>query len=329
MRDSYRPVIEEIARQTSELLHAVSDEQRSSLCYPFTATELRHRWAYIPGVRAGLTFADLDRRCRKSVHNLLAAVLSRHAYAQAATIMALEDVLDHAEHHQLDRHQTDYWIVLFGNPDTDPSWGWRFEGHHVSVNVTVHGGRLFATPCFLGANPAVVRYDESAVVAPLNLEEQLARTLLRELDPDNRALALVSDVAPDDIRTTSAASVNGTVEPVGVPMARLRPGAAQLLRDLLGLYLGRFRDDISAPQLSDFKPDEVFFAWEGHPDPRHGHYYRIQADNLLIEYDNTANDANHIHSVIRRPSGDFGENPLADHLTRHPHDGGEPGFSPS
>lgn len=319
---SHRAVIAQIAKQTSELLDAVPDDKRTALNYPFTATELRHRWTYVPRIRAGLTFADLDRNCRKAVHKLLATVLSPRAYAQAATIMALEDVLDHAEQHQLDRHQTDYWIVLFGDPATEPSWGWRFEGHHISINITVRGDRLFTTPCFLGANPAVVRHDDTPVVAPLNIEEHLARTLLRALDPGNRALAVVSDVAPDDIRTRYAARVDGTVEPSGVPMARLRPAAAHLLRDLIALYLGRFRDDISAPQLLDFRPEDVSFAWEGHPDPGHGHYYRIQADNLLIEYDNTANDANHIHSVIRRPSGDFGEDPLADHFTRHRHDDG-------
>ena len=320
MKDSHRPVIAQVAEQACELLNNVPDERRRALSYPFADAELRHRWAYVPGARAGLTFADLDRHCRKTVHKLLATVLSPHAYAQVATIMALEDVLDDSEHHELDRHQTDYWIVLFGNPAADQSWGWRFEGHHVSINITVHGDRLFTTPCFFGANPAVVRYGDAPVVAPLNLEEHLARTLLRELDPGNRAIAVVSDVAPGDIRTGSAARVDSAVEPRGVPMARLRPAAAQMLRDLLTLYLRRFCDNISAPQLLDFRPDEVFFAWEGHPDPGHGHYYRIQARNLLIEYDNTANDANHIHSVIRRPSGDFGENPLTDHFTRHAHD---------
>ena len=322
MGDSHRPVIARIAQQVSELLDGVPDEKRRALNYPFTATELRHSWTYIPRIREGLTFADLDRRCRKAVHKLLATVLSSHAYAQVTTIMALEDVLDRAERHQNGRHQTDYWIVLFGDPLTDPSWGWRFEGHHVSINVTVDGDRLFTTPCFFGAHPAVVRYDDTPVVAPLNLEEHLARTLLRALGPADRALAVVSDVAPDDIRTRSAARIDGTVEPGGVPMARLRPAAAQLLRDVMALYLRRFRDDISVPQLLDFRPEEVFFAWEGHPDPGHGHYYRIQADNLLIEYDNTANGANHIHSVIRRPAGDFGDNPLADHFARHQHDGG-------
>lgn len=322
MRDSHRLVIASIAKHTSELLDSVAEGQRGTLSFPFSAVELRHRWTYVPRIRAGLTFADLDRQSRKAVHKLLATVLSPHAYAQAATIMALEDVLDHAEHHQLDRHRCDYWIVLFGDPGADPSWGWRFEGHHVSINVTVHGDRLFTTPCFLGANPAVVRYDDTPVLAPLNGEEHLARTLLRELDPANRALAVVSDVAPDDIRTRSAASIDGAVEPAGVPMARLRPTAARLLRDLLALYLRRFRDDISGPQLLDFRPEEVFFAWEGHPEPGHGHYYRIQADNLLIEYDNTADDANHIHSVIRRPRGDFGENPLAGHLAEHRQDAG-------
>lgn len=324
MADSDRSVIAQVATQASQLLDGVSDEQRGALNYSFSATELRHRWTYVPRIRAGLTFADLDRRCRKTVHKLLAAVLSPHAYAQVATIMALEDVLDHHERHRLDRHRCDYWIVVFGDPAADQSWGWRFEGHHVSINITIDGDRLSATPCFFGANPAVIRYGDTPVVAPLNPEEGMARALLQALDPGNRALAVVSDVAPDDIRTRSAARVESVIEPSGVPMARLRPAAVGLLRELLALYLRRFREDISVPWLAGFGPEEVYFAWEGHPDPGHGHYYRIQADNLLIEYDNTANGANHIHSVIRQPAGDFGDNPLADHLARHRHDG-EPG----
>jgi hypothetical protein len=318
-----RTLIAEIAKQTAALLDNASDTQRSALHYPFAA-EVRHRWSYLPQPRAGLSFAELDRRQRKTVHKLLALVLSPHAYAQAATIMALEDVLDETEGHRRDRHQTDYWMVLFGDPGTDRPWGWRFEGHHLSVNITVQDGRLFTTPCFFGANPAVVRYDDAPVVAPLNREEDLARTLLRALDPGNRKLAVVSDTAPADIRTRTDARIGATIEPRGVPLARLHPPADRLLRDLLALYLRRFRDELSAPQLDELASDEIHFAWEGHPEPGHGHYYRIHAGDLLIEYDNIANHANHIHSVLRRPTADFGGDPLTDHHTRHRHDPGHP-----
>lgn len=314
MRHPHREIIAEITTLTAELHGGLSDAQRSELQYPFTATDVRHQWTYVPSPRAGLTFAELDRGQRKTVHKLMAAVLSPHAYAQATTIMALEDVLDQSEHHQLDRHRSDYWIVLFGDPNTDRPWGWRFEGHHLSMNITVHDGQLSTTPCFFGANPAVVRnHDDTPVLAPLNQEENLARTLLHTLDSDARKLAVVSDVAPDDIRTRTAVRTDAALEPRGVALARLHPPASQLLRDLLGLYLHRFRDDLATPELLDPSSGEIYFAWEGHPEPGHGHYYRIHADNLLIEYDNTANHANHIHSVIRRPAHDFGGDPLAEH----------------
>jgi hypothetical protein len=317
VRYAQHPIIAEIARQSTALLDGLSESQRSVAHYPFTATDIRHRWTYRPRPRTGLTFAELDRRQRKTVHNMLATVLSPHAYAQAATIMALEDVLDHAEHHRRDRHQTDYWIVLFGEPKADQPWGWRFEGHHLSVNITVHDDQLFTTPCFFGANPAVVRYGDTPVVAPLSQEEHLARTFLYALDPGNRRLAVVSDVAPDDIRTRTAARIDAAIEPRGVPLGRVHAPAEQPLRDLVALYVHRFRNDLAVQQSLDLNHDEIYFAWEGHPEPGHAHYYRIHAGNLLIEYDNTANRANHIHSVIRRPADDFGGDPLANHHTRH------------
>jgi hypothetical protein len=283
---------------------ALSDEQ------------LRRDWTYVPRRRAGLSFGDLDRGGRKAVHRLLSTALTPHAYAQAAAVMSLEDVLDRREGGARGRHSTDYWVVVFGDPGDD-AWGWRFEGHHVSVNVTLADGRVAVSPCFLGANPAVVRYDGLPVVRPLAVEEELARALLAELGPDGRAAAVVADEAPWDVRSAAQPRIPSPTEPCGIAGAALRPPARELLDRLVGLYCDRVPADATAgrrPPLS-----ELSFSWEGPLEPGAGHYYRIQGPGFLIEYDNVQNDGNHIHSVCRFPLADFGDDILARHRAEHPH----------
>jgi hypothetical protein len=302
-------VLTEAARSFTASL---DERQRATALRPITDDDLRHRWAYTPGPRAGVVLGELDRGRRKAVHHLLASVLSRHAYAQVATVMALEDVLDHREGGDRDRHQGDYSLVLFGTPGDDP-WGWRFEGHHVSVNVVLVDGRVSATPFFLGANPAHTTYGGHTVVRPLALEEELPRLLLDRMGAEHRLTAVVSDRAPDDLKTRDASRLGAVIEPVGVALSSLDGEAHDLLTGLVRYYLDRLRPDLAAAEFDRLDLDRVHFAWEGSAKPGEGHYYRIQTPDLLIEYDNTQGGANHVHSVWRRRSGDFGDDLLAAH----------------
>jgi uncharacterized protein DUF3500 len=302
-------VLTEAARA---LVDSLDERRRSAVLRPIGDDDLRHRWSYTPGPRAGVVVGDLPRAGRKAVHHLLASVLSPHAYAQVATIMALEDVLDHREGGDRDRHQGDYSLVLFGTPGDDP-WGWRFEGHHVSVTVVVVDGRVSATPFFLGANPAHTTYGGLTVVRPLALEEELARHLLDRMGAEHRLTAVVADHAPDDLRTRNASRLGSTVEPVGVALSSLTGEARGLFAGLVRYYLDRLRPDLAAAEFARLDLDRVHFAWEGSSRPGTGHYYRIQAPELLLEYDNTQGGANHVHSVWRRRSGDFGDDLLAAH----------------
>jgi hypothetical protein len=259
-----------------------------------------------------VVLGELDRPRRKAVHRLLASVLSPHAYAQVATVMALEDVLDHREGGDRDRHQSDYSLVLFGTPGDDP-WGWRFEGHHVSVNVVVVDGRVSATPFFLGANPAHTTYGGHTVVRPLALEEELPRLLLDRMGAEHRLTAVVSDRAHGDLKTLNAPRLGTVLEPVGIALSSLNGEAHELFTGLVRYYLDRLRPDLAAAEFDRLDLDRVHFAWEGSSKPGEGHYYRIQAPELLLEYDNTQGGANHVHSVWRRRSGDFGDDLLAAH----------------
>lgn len=311
-------MLHDVADATRRYISSLDAEQRERAIGAITDDDLRHRWAYTPGERPGLVLGDLHRDQRKAVHGMLATVLSPHAYAQIAAVMALEDVLDNREGGYRDRHGGDYWTILFGTPDSDEPWGWRIEGHHLSVNVVVAEGRVAATPFFLGANPSRVTYRGHVVGQPLRLEEELARELLDRMGPTARRLAIVSDTAPRDIRTGNSPRVSPS-DPVGVTPAQLGKPAAELLVDIVRFYLDRLAFELADEEFAKIDPERLHFSWEGSLRRGEGHYYRIQAPELLIEYDNTASEANHVHTVWRRHSGDFGDDLLATHYATSRH----------
>ncbi|WP_461145053.1 DUF3500 domain-containing protein [Salinifilum aidingensis] len=295
------------------VLGALDDAQRARVRYSF-ADDRRLRWSYVPESRPGVRLADLGRDAAKAAHQLLATALSPRAFAQATTIMGLEEVLDRVEGGEHGRHRGHYWIAVFGSPDED-AWSWRFEGHHLSVTATVTGSEVSPTPLFLGAHPAAISYAERPGLRPLCWEEDLARAVLEELSPQHRRRAVVSDRPPNDIRTASAAQAPDHVDPLGVPRRDLGPSAAACLDQLLSLYLGRFNAGLVGDEAAALEraADDVHFAWEGPRQRGSGHYYRVQAPGLLVEYDNTQNEANHAHSVVRRPGDDFGAQLLGAH----------------
>lgn len=272
----------------------------------------RRDWHYVPRQRAGLSLADMTVGQRMSAHRLLGTLLRPHAYAQAVHIMALEEVLDALEGHDLRRHGLDYDLVVFGEPSAEGPWGCRFEGHHLSVNVTIEDREVAATPLFFGANPARVTHRGVDVSRPLPHEEELARRLVQELPGDLRGAAVFSGDAPADILTRAAQTVDGGLEPHGVVGADLPGAARELLDALVGVYLERVSAEITVATVAG---DDVFFAWAGGTQPGEPHYYRLQGPGLLIEYDNTQNGANHVHTVVRDPARDF--DPLARHRAVH------------
>jgi len=296
------------------LLARLPDAARHRAAHGFDDAQ-RRRIEYRPRERPGLSLGELDADARKCAHRLLATALSPHAYAQAMAILALEEVLDRAEDWRRGRHSNDYAVVLFGDPDGDAPWAWRFEGHHLSLTMTVDGSAVSPTPVFFGANPARVGFAGRDVLRPLAPEEDVARALLDAMDPAALADAVVAEDPPADIRSGPRADLDGELAPRGVKATRLGAAARALLHELVTVYLSRLPDelaDVEAGRLTT-RLDELHFAWEGSLLPRSGHYYRIQGPELLIEYDNQDNGANHAHTVLRRPGADFGADLLAEH----------------
>ncbi len=295
------------------LLSTLTDEQRAQAALPFGDDAARRWLEYRPNPRPGACLALMSLAGRKAAHRLLSTALSDRGYAQAMIILALEETLDRLEQGYPGRHSGDYWVCVFGEPLGDRVWSWRFEGHHLSVSMTVAGEDVSAAPVFMGANPACVSYAGRPVSRPLAPEEDIARELLDALGPAGRAAAVVADQAPADIRTSVRPDAGPPLEPPGISVARLGPTSAALLHQLVAVYLDRLPAELAAREAERVARGELHFAWEGPLQPGMGHYYRVQGDDLLIEYDNTQHDGNHAHTVLRRPRGDFGADVLAAH----------------
>lgn len=276
--------------------------------------ERRREWTYLPGARHGVALGAMERTSSKTTMRLLAEGLSAGAYAQAVTIMAIEDVLDVTEGGTRERHRGDYWLAVYGDPTaTGEPWGWRLEGHHLSVNWTcVDATVIGVTPLFMGANPARTVDGGRTVVAPLAPEEDAALALLDALDIDQRRVAELPGSVPADILTRDAAALDDLPPSEGIRLGDLGGAAAQLAADLVERYRRR---PSRWPDASQRAADvgDARFVWIGGAEPGQPHYYRIQGRRLLIEFDNTQNGANHVHTVMRDPGGDFGGDALRAH----------------
>jgi Protein of unknown function (DUF3500) len=297
------------------LLGRLDQGQRALAARPF-ADDAARRWLeYRPRQRPGACLAELTPAARKAAHRLLATGLSEHAYAQAMGIVALEEVLDRKEQWQRGRHSGDYWVSVFGDPEDGQPWSWRFEGHHLSVTMTLAGQEVSPAPVFFGANPACVSYAGRPVSRPLGPEEDLVRALLDAMGARDRAAAVVAGQAPADIRTATSPRAGQAIEPPGVAATALGPAARALLAQLVAAYLDRLPAELAAREAARLDGTDLSFAWEGPLTPGARHYYRVQGGDLLIEYD-TTDDGNHAHTVLRRPRGDFGGDVLAAHYAR-------------
>lgn len=304
---------ERMAAAVEVFLGRLDDGQRRVATFTFDDDE-RHDWHYLPRTRNGLPVAALDGDQRRDAYRLVATGVSSATFASVAAIIALEDVLDDREGHRRGRHAEDYSISVFGSPGAEP-WGWRFEGHHVSLHHTVVEGDVRSAPQFLGANPARVDVAGHAVVRPLAAEEAIAQALVAALSPSERDGATIAgdhDV-PADIVTGNARSAPEWLEPTGVAAEELGGPAARLLRQLVEVYLARLPAEVAERERAETSDADVRFGWAGRLGEGQPHYYRLQSPTFLVEYDNTQDGANHAHSVWRSRAGDFG----ADLLLRH------------
>jgi hypothetical protein len=255
----------------------------------------------------------------KLERGLLRSGLSQRGATRAETIITLENVLREIEKDPVRRDPTMYYVTIFGEPSASAPWGWRFEGHHLSLNFTIFDAdHVAVTPSFFGTNPAEVRAGPQKGTRVLAEEEDLGLAFVNSLDAKQRATALIAVKAPNDIATSNKARVD-PLAPAGLAATALTAAQRDQLRALLQLYFTRYRAEIAEPALAEATGknlDNLHFAWAGVLDRSAGHYYRIQGKTFVVEFDNTQNEANHIHTVWRNFAGDFGHDILAAHYAR-------------
>ncbi|HUF63392.1 MAG TPA: DUF3500 domain-containing protein [Verrucomicrobiales bacterium] len=312
---------EDMTEAALTFLAALNDEQRARASFAFDSDE-RKNWHFIPKERNGLPLKDMTDVQRQLAHALLVTGLSHKGYRKAVSIMTLEQILHELEGRNPRRDPLGYFVSVFGTPAGEGVWGWRFEGHHLSLNFLVEEGEIAGvTPSFFATNPAEVREGPRRGLRVLAAEEDLARELVGSLDENQRKTAVFSSDAPEDILTGAERKVSG-LEPKGLAYADMTPAQQELLRKLVSEYLQRHRNHVAGHELERIESsgwDQVSFAWGGGLEKGQGHYYRVQGGHFLLEYANTQNDANHVHSVWRDFTSDFGDDPLRRHYEENPH----------
>jgi exonuclease VII small subunit len=230
--------------------------------------------------------------------------------------MSLEEVLRILENDSGERRNPEgYYFSIFGEPSEKGVWGYRVEGHHVSRNFTVVNGRAVDAPSFFGANPAEVREGPRKGLRALAAEEDLARELLTSLEPAQKRVAIVDQSAYKDILTAASRRASLKGQPSGLPAAKMSKAQFERLLAVLEEYVRNLPEDMAQIRTDQVRKAgrDLYFAWAGVEQRGGPHYYRIQAPAFLVEYDNTQNEANHIHSVWRDFNGDFGLDLLEAH----------------
>ena len=298
------------------LAASVDADRRAKLVLAFDASE-RTDWHYTPRSRPGLSFAQLDRAQREAVHALLKTALSAVGHRKVLNIVELELVLREIETFgSLMRDPEKYSLVIFGTPDAKAPWGWRFEGHHISLHFTLHGPAIASAPSFLGANPAEVRKGPKKGTRVLAAEEDEARKLMEMLDADRRRAAIVDSRSYGDIITANRDKV-APIDGRGLEARAMTEAQRAQLKKLVEVYADNFEPRLREARLARAAEgfDTIRFAWAGSTERGKTHYYRVQGPKFLIEYDASQNDGNHVHTVWRDYEGDFGRDLLREHYS--------------
>lgn len=331
-RPLLRTQYQEMAAAARVFLDLLSPELRAKAAFPFGGDE-RSRWHYLPHLhysaastfsRNGVALGEMTWEQRIAAHALLRSALSTQGYLKASGIIALEDTLRDIEISQgreadaASRVRTpeNYFFSIFGDPSKDEPWCWRAEGHHLSLNFTSINRELSSfTPAFMGSNPAIVRSGTHTGSSILLAEAQLARQLLGSLDPAQTSRTIFAAVAPPEIITgNSRKAILKQFD--GIPALDLKGIQRDLLSRLIEEYVNNLRPEFARAQLNRIRSigiDKIHFGWAGSAERGRPHYYRIHGPTLLIEYDNTQDNANHIHTVCRDLENDFGGDALMDH----------------
>ena len=314
-----------MAKAANTLLASLDAKQKAQATFKFTGEE-RTYWHFIPaemlkgGGRKGLQIKQMNSKQRELTHALLKTVLSESGHTKVKNIMFLEDILFVLEdkNRRFVRDSEAYHILVFGKPDNKGAWGWRFEGHHVSLNYTIVNGKLSVVPSFWASNPAVADFGPGRKLIALEVEEFAARELRNSLTTEQAKKAVIAKKAPRDILTAALPEAKA-IKTSGIAYRDLNKNQQAQLTKLIKEYINRHRAVVAKEDLAKIEKvglEKIYFSWAGSTKQFEPHYYRIQGPTFLLEYANTQNGANHIHATWRDFNGDFGRDVLREHIRK-------------
>ncbi len=304
---------DEMAAAANAFIKWLTPEQKAKAVLEFKVDE-RENWHYVPFDRQGIKLSELSPAQDHYAYALLNTGLSQKGFMTATTIMSLEQILREKENRPDVRDPEKYYVTIFGKPGKQGAWGWRFEGHHLSLNYTIVDGKVAVTPAFFGTNPAEVREGPRTGIRPLGAMEDIARKLVQSLGN----AAVFSDKPPKEILSGQDRTATPP-EDQGVKGSDMNSQQRELLLGVLSEFASNGRDEITeeAMQKIHDAADNLRFAWAGSTKLGEAHYFRIVMPQVfLVEYANTQNDANHAHATWRKFNGDFGRDLLGEHISQ-------------
>lgn len=306
-----------------QFLNSLNKEQLKKTQFDFTAEE-KYEWHYLPAVivpRPGIALFELNSSQENLLFQLIESILSEVGYDKTLKIIDLENVLAEISGNSNYRDPEKYYTAFYGNPGKDSIWAWTFQGHHLSLNFTVLNGKTSFAPRFFGANPATIKQGKRRGERTLAEEEDLGFKLINSMNADQKKVAIIREQALYDIVTTNSTQVD-PLNPDGIKMKQLNAIQRLTLLKLIEVYLETMPKNLAEKRMQNLKKEEfeeISFAWAGATEPNIGHYYRVQGKSFLIEFDNSQNNANHIHSVWRDFDGDFGRDLIREHYQHSDH----------
>ena len=334
--------VSEIKDSTLDLLASFSESQMQEVLLPFETVD-RTQWTNLPvglAPRKGLRFGDFTAESKIKFHRLLTQLLSSQGYLKTFAILQLDDILHEIfeiayENGEMNENAIEgirglnwdygnYYLAIWGNPKTASEWGLKFEGHHLSLNLSVAGEKYSMTPLFLGSDPAEVNVTQYAGLRPLSKEEDYGFLLINSLDENQKKKAILSREVPGDI-LTAPGSEQRLDDYMGIPASLLDEKQQKLLHYIIEEFIGNLEKGKKEQYITLFHAidkKDIYFAWIGELAPKNPHYYQINTPMFLIEYDNVGfqKNGNHIHAIWREKGNDFGEDILKKHRLSHRHE---------
>jgi hypothetical protein len=317
------PAGAQMTTAADKFLATLTDEQKAKAVFAFDDKE-RTNWNFVPlqtkdkkPTRKGLRLEEMSAEQKAAARELVKAGTSNSGYTKAITIMSLEAILADLEKGNPVNVRSPNWyfFTVFGTPSKTGKWGWRVEGHHLSLNFTIDRGKVVAaTPAFFGANPAEIMAGDKKGQRTLPEAEDFARELFASLDEGQRKVAFQAKQFPE-IEQHVAKPTNGFDTPVGLAAEKMTDKQKAILWNLISGYADRMPPEVAKAQLDEVKAagvDKVHFAFAREDDkPGKPFTYRVQGPTFVIEFlnvqaDSAGNPANHIHSAWRNLKGDFG-----------------------